>query len=102
MNIQIQSSGLIILTFLYIFYKSNRTLQLYSEKIFRRTLYISIISLSLDILSLIMIDIMEQIPRILVITVCKLYLMSLILEAVSALSYVITDLYSEKEHIRIT
>ena len=102
MNIQIQSSGLIILTFLYIFYKSNRTLQLYSEKIFRRTLYISIISLSLDILSLIMIDIMEQIPRILVITLYKLYLMSLILEAVSALSYVMTDLYSEKEHIRIT
>lgn len=102
MNIQIQSSGLIILAFLYIFYKSNRTLQLYSEKIFRRTLYISIISLSLDILSLIVIDIMEQIPRILVITVCKLYLMSLILEAVSALSYVMTDLYSEKEHIRIT
>lgn len=102
MNIQIQSSGLIILAFLYIFYKSNRTLQLYSEKIFRRTLYISIISLSLDILSLIVIDFMEQLPRILVITVCKLYIMSLILEAVSALSYVITDLYSEKKHIRIT
>lgn len=102
MNIQTQSLGLVILVLLFIFYKSNRTLQLYSEKIFRRTLYISIISLSLDILSLVTIGFMEQFHWVLVITVCKLYIMSLILEAVSALSYVITDLYSEKKHIRIT
>ena len=52
MNIQIQTFGLLILALLYVFYKSIRTLQLYSEKIFRRTLYISIISLTLDILSI--------------------------------------------------
>lgn len=102
MNIQVQVCGLIVLALLYIFYKSNRTLQIYSEKVFCRTLYISIISLSLDILSLIVIGFMEQLPKLLVVTVCKLYVMSLILEAVSALSYVMTDLYSEKNHIRIT
>lgn len=102
MNIQIQSFGLIILALLYIFYKSNKTLQLYSEKVFRRTLYISIISLALDILSLISIEFIGQLPELLVITVCKLYIMSLIWEAASALSYVMTDLYSEKKHIHIT
>lgn len=102
MNIQIQSFGLFILALLYIFYKSSRTLQLYSEKVFRRTLYISIISLALDILSLIGIGFMEQLPEILVICVCKLYIMSLVWEAVSALSYVMTDIYSEKKHVQIT
>lgn len=102
MNIQIQSYGLFILTLLFIFYKTSKTLQLYSEKVFRRTLYISIISLSLDILSLIGIEFMEKLPIVLVITVCKLYIMSLLWVAVSALSYIMTDLYNEKKHIRVT
>lgn len=102
MNIQIQSYGLFILTLLFIFYKTSKTLQLYSEKVFRRTLYISIISLSLDIFSLIGIEFMEKLPIVLVITVCKLYIMSLLWVAVSALSYIMTDLYNEKKHIRVT
>lgn len=102
MNIQIQSYGLFILTLLFIFYKTSKTLQLYSEKVFRRTLYISIISLSLDILSLVGIEFMETLSIVLVITVCKLYIMSLIWVAVSALSYIMTDLYNEKKHIIVT
>lgn len=102
MNIQIQSYGLFILALLFIFYKSSRTLQLYSEKVFRRTLYISIISLSLDILSLVGIEFMEKLPMLAVVTVCKLYIMSLLWEAVSALSYIMTDLFTEKKHIRLT
>lgn len=102
MNIQIQSYGLFILTLLFIFYKTSKTLQLYSEKVFRRTLYISIISLSLDILSLVGIEFMGTLSIVLVITVCKLYIMSLIWVAVSALSYIMTDLYNEKKHIIVT
>lgn len=102
MNIQIQTFGLLILALLYVFYKSIRTLQLYSEKIFRRTLYISIISLTLDILSIVGINFMSDIPYFIVILTCKLYIMSLMWEMVSVLSYVLTDLYSEKKHRRIT
>ena len=102
MNIQIQSYGLFVLTLLFIFYKTSKTLQLYSEKVFRRTLYISIISLSLDILSLVGIEFMGTLSIVLVITVCKLYVMSLIWVAVSALSYIMTDLYNEKKHIIVT
>ena len=102
MNIQIQSYGLFILVLLFIFYKSSKTLHLYSEKVFRRTLYISIISLSLDILSLVGIEYMEILPLPLVITICKLYIMSLLWVAVSALCYVMTDLYPEKKHVTVT
>lgn len=102
MNIQIQSFGLLILALLYVFYKSNRTLQLYSEKVFRRTLYISIISLSLDIVSIVGISFSDALPNFIVISICKLYIMSLLWEMVSVLCYVLTDLFSEKKHARIS
>jgi len=102
MNIQIQSFGLLILALLYVFYKSNRTLQLYSEKVFRRTLYISIISLSLDIVSIVGISFSDALPNFIVISICKLYIMSLLWEMVSVLCYVMTDLFSEKKHARIS
>lgn len=102
MNVQIQTFGLIILALLYIFYKSNRSLQLYTDMLFRRTLYISIISISLDILSVIAIEFKEQLPNILVIAVCKLYILSLVWEAATALNYVLADLFDEKRHRRTT
>ena len=102
MNIQIQSYGLFVLALLFIFYKTSRTLQLYSEKVYRRALYISTISLSLDILSLVGIEFMGSVSIVLVITICKLYIMSLIWVAVAALSYVMTDLYPEKKHVIVT
>ena len=102
MNIQNQTLGLLILALLYVFYKSIRTLQLYSEKVFRRTLYISIISLSLDILSIVGIHFSDALPHLFVITVCKLYIISIMWEIVSVLSYILTDLFSEKKHRRIT
>lgn len=102
MNIQIQSYGLFVLVLLFIFYKTSRTLQLYSEKVYRRALYISTISLCLDILSLVGIEFMDSISIVLVFTICKLYIMSLIWVAVAALSYVMTDLYPEKKHVIVT
>lgn len=102
MNIQIQSFGLLILALLYVFYKSNKTLQLYSEKVFRRTLYISIISLSLDIFSIVCINFSYAIPGFVVTAVCKLYIVSLLWEMVSVLCYVLTDRFPEKKHVRIT
>ena len=53
MNIQIQLCGLFMLALLFIFYKSTKTLHLYKEKIFYRAMCIIIISLCLDILSLV-------------------------------------------------
>ena len=102
MNIQIQSFGLLILALLYVFYKSNRAIQLYSEKVFRRTLYISIISLSLDIVSIVGINFSDALPNFIVISICKLYIMSLLWEMISVLCYVLTDLFSEKKHARIS
>ena len=71
MNIQIQLCGLFMLALLFIFYKSTKTLHLYKEKIFYRAMCIIIISLCLDILSLVSIFYRTHFPRLFVNFVCK-------------------------------
>lgn len=102
MNLQIQTYGLIILLMLFIFYKSHKTLKLYTEQVFMRAMYISIINLVFDILSLIFIGNMDVLPLISVRIVCKLYIISLVWEAIFALVYVLTDVYSEELHRKRT
>ena len=102
MSIQFQLCGLFILVLLLIFYKSHRTLQLYKEKVFYAVLCIIITSLTLDILSLYAIEYRNIFPLFLVELVCKSYIVTLIWGAWSALIYVLTDLFSEKEHKKRT
>lgn len=102
MNLQIQTYGLIILLMLFIFYKSHKTLKLYTEQVFMRAMYISIINLVFDILSLIFIANMDVLPLISVRIVCKLYIISLVWEAIFALAYVLTDVYTEELHRKRT
>ena len=102
MNIQIQTYGLIILFMLFIFYKSHKTLNLYTEQVFMRAMYISMANLLLDISSLVFISYMDLFPLLAVKLVCKLYIISLVWEAVFALVYVLTDVYSEEKHRKRT
>lgn len=101
MNIQVQLCGLFILVLLFIFYKSHKTLQLYKEKVFYRTLCIMIASLSLDILSVGAIHYRHGLPDLFVEFVCKAYIVLLVWGAYAALVYVFCDIYSEKEHKNI-
>ena len=102
MNIQIQTYGMIILFMLFIFYKSHKTLKLYTEQVFIRAMYISMANLALDIFSLIFIANMNSLPLLVVKIVCKLYIISLVWESVFALAYVLTDVYSEELHRKRT
>ncbi|MBE6902038.1 MAG: EAL domain-containing protein [Ruminococcaceae bacterium] len=102
MNIQIQTYGMIILFMLFIFYRSHKTLKLYTEQVFIRAMYISMINLMLDIFSLIFIANMDSLPLLVVKLVCKLYIISLVWESVFALAYVLTDVYSEEIHRKRT
>lgn len=102
MNIQIQTYGLIILFMLFIFYKSHKTLNLYTEQVFIRAMYISMANLLLDIFSLIFIAHIDSLPLWSVKLVCKMYIISLVMESVFALAYVLTDVYSEELHRKRT
>ena len=101
MNIQMQICGMIILIVLAVFYKSNRTLRLYSENIFFRVMLFSIASLTLDVLSLIAIEYRNFLPETLVLFVCKTYIISLIWIGMSGTVYILTEILTEKTHKRL-
>lgn len=67
-----------------------------------KAMYISMANLSLDITSLVFIANMNILPLWMVKLVCKLYVTSLVWESVFALSYVLTDVYSEEKHRKRT
>lgn len=101
MNIQVQMCGMIILIVLAVFYKSNRTLRLYSESLFFRVMIFAMVSLSLDILSLVAIAYRYMLPVLLVELICKSYIISLIWVGMSATVYVLTDILSEPTHKKV-
>ena len=100
MNIQVQVCGLLIMLLLYIFYKSSNTLKLYTEKVFHQAMCTSMLCLSLDILSIVVIQNRSALPLLFVDTICKLYIITLVWVSMFAFVYVLTDLYSEEKHIQ--
>lgn len=89
-----QICGLIILLLLLYFHKRNETVGLYSERLFCYVLYITMLNISLDILSIVLINNMEHVPSWLVCAESKMYLASLVWTGYLALVYVDTDIYS--------
>ena len=101
MNIQMQICGMIILIVLAVFYKSNKTLRLYSESIFFKVMLFALASLSLDILSLVVIEYRNTLPLLLVNLVCKTYIISLIWVGMLGTIYVLTDILPEAKHRKV-
>jgi len=97
MNIKMQLCGMIILIVLTVFYKSNKTLRLYTEKFFVRVMMIAISSLSLDIMSLVVIAYRHTLPTLLIEFVCKTYIISLIWVGMAGTIYVLTDALKEEK-----
>lgn len=95
MNIKMQICGMVILIVLAVFYKSNKTLRLYTENFFLRAMIIAIASLSLDIMSLVVIEFRHDLPLLLVEFVCKTYINSLIWVGMAGTTYVLTDALKE-------
>ena len=93
MNIQMQFCGLVILILLLYFYKRQDTVGLFTEILFKRALYTSIVCLVLDIVSVYLIMRMEQFPLLLVQTECKMYLVSLVGTGYVALVYACSDAF---------
>lgn len=91
MNIQMQVGGLLILFLVLFYYKRHGTVGLYAEKLFRRALYVTIVCLILDIVSIVLIVNRDSLPLWLVELECKAYLISLVWNGYMALSYASAD-----------
>ena len=95
MNIQTQCCGMIVLLVLFLFYRQQEKVNLNTEKAYFRALCITVISISMDILSVIAIANMDRLPIHFVNLICKTYLVSMIGVALSSLLYIYADLYSK-------
>ena len=98
MNILMQVSGLIMLICLLYFVLRQKTVGLYTEKVFFRTLIISTLCVSFDILSVIAIHFSELLGDGVVKFICKTYIVTLVCVAFSGLYYVFADIYGERHY----
>jgi len=93
MNIKIQCCGLVLMLIILYFYGTQRKIRLNTERAFFRMICIIIISLSMDILSLAALTHQETLPEWTVDLICKSYIATLVLVALSGVLYVCTDIY---------
>lgn len=100
MNIQIQCCGIVLLLMLLLFYSRQKRIYLDTEKAFLRSLLVTMLCVTLDILSVIAIEQMNRLPILLVALICKAYLVSLVGVALCALLYVCTDIYNRKNDVK--
>ncbi|MDE6627344.1 MAG: EAL domain-containing protein [Lachnospiraceae bacterium] len=100
MNIQTQCCGMIVLLVLFLFYKKQDRVNLNTEKAYLRLFYVTVLSISMDILSIIAIVNMSRLNIHIVNLVCKTYLATMISVALCSLSYIYADLYTRSGNYR--
>ena len=101
MNIQVQICSLIIIVLLYIIYRSQRTMGLYQEKVFKVEMHCAIATLSFDILSIVGIHYRDILPTFVVHALCKMYLCAIMTSGFGALFYVLVGLVPEDRRLRL-
>lgn len=94
MNIQTQCCGMIVLVVLYLFYRRQEKVKLNTERAYWRAFCITVLSVCMDILSIVAIVNMDRLSIHFVNWVCKTYLVSMIGVALSSLLYIYADIYS--------
>lgn len=95
MNIQTQCCGMIVLLVLFLFYRQQEKVNLNTERAYFRAFCITVVSITMDILSVVVIANMDKLSIHFVNWVCKSYLVSMIAVALSSLLYIYADLYSK-------
>lgn len=100
MNIKVQCCGLIILFVLMYFYIKQKKIKLRTERIYFVELVTTLMCVSLDILSLVLLEYRADIPQILVSMVCKLYLVTLVIIGAYGFIYICADVYKNQKKFR--
>lgn len=101
MNISVQCCGVILMAVLFYFYYSQKKLFLSTEKAFLSIYFVTLLSLCLDIFSIVGIAYREALPDMIVKLICKLYLVSIILMSFCCLLYVCADICSAKQYQKV-
>lgn len=97
MNIKMQCCGIILLLIIFFFYFRQKKIHLNTEKAFLRMFLAVTIGLLLDILSMVALHYVDDLPEIVVTLICKSYLSSLVLVALNGVLYVCADIFSRSK-----
>lgn len=97
MNIKMQCCGIILLVVIFFFYYRQKKINLNTEKAFLRIFLVITIGLTLDILSMVVLNYSDSLPELLVDIVCKSYISSLVLVALNGVLYVCADIFSQSK-----
>ena len=92
MNIKVQCCGMVLIILLSIIYGRQRKLKLIASKVFRGCFYFTLISLAMDILSLAAIAYREKLSLLLVVFICKTYIVFLVGDVLLGVVYVATSI----------
>jgi EAL domain-containing protein (putative c-di-GMP-specific phosphodiesterase class I) len=95
-----QLAGLGVLLLLLCFYIRRKSVGLYTEIFFRRTMFVTLANVTMDIASVIAIVYQDSIPEWLCLLICKLYLVLLVWTGCFGLLYICQDIYRGKARIR--
>ncbi len=98
LNIETQVCGLIVILLLIFFSTRHERIGLYSEHIFHLSLFINLVCILLDILSVVMIVYSEIFPEAATKLVCRVYLVALATVAYMGLVYCYTDVKKLREN----
>ena len=91
MNIRVQCCGIILLLWIIYLYNRSRRLPLNSNRAFRNSLYMTLVSLLFDVASIFGIVYGDRLPAVVPELICKTYVASLLLVAMLAVAYVFTS-----------
>lgn len=100
MPIQVQCCGLVLMLILLYSYRSQKKVELNTEKAFWRAFCMTILCISFDILSCVVIVYQDELPELLVQFICKTYLATLVGVAFFALMYICADIYTQRAAYR--
>lgn len=100
MNIKMQCCGLVILFVIGCFFRQQKRVRIYTERIFVWTYRMVAVCVSLDILSLVAIDGMGRLPLTVVDLACKFYNTSLVLVVMLGLLYAAVDAYPDEVYVK--
>lgn len=100
MNIKVQCCGIVLMLVILFFYSRQKKIRLNTEKAFWRMFCTIMVSLFMDILSLVALTHMDQLSVLTVDLVCKAYIATLVLAALCGVLYVCTDIYGGSSRYR--
>ena len=100
MHIQIQCCGIVLMLVLFYFYMRQRRIALHTQRTFLNVFWSTFACIAVDILSIGTIEYRHLFPPVFVDLVAKTYLITLLGVALSALSYMCSDIYRNQGQYR--